>query len=419
MFCNNLYSSELNLKDLLVIAAKNSQEINIAEKNYENANLNTKNEYAKFFPQMSARSNLGISDTIPKSKDNLWDSSIGVNLQETIYDNGRRHLGYKSSKINNEMMRLNLNLTKATHFISIIDAYYDYAAARKNLDLNNSKLAILKKQFKSIKNAYQSGIRKKEDFLRFRSQLSSTELIVKRSESSIKLAYNNISNLIGQRIDPSIQIISTPKITDIFITQISDDEKLSPQSHFLHKIHDLEKSVDAIDLKLVQKPRLPEVAVTASANYKTDSFIGTGNRITERDSFDWGVALQLSYTIWDHGTIKRNIQAKRNSLKINELNRLQSLESIDERQKSIMINIKLEKENYALNKQINETAKSTFEVIKRNYRYGKVNYLDYLNSITELFSSELAYINSYYGLKKTYARVLFHKGELNEDSLLD
>ncbi len=419
MFCNNLYSSELNLKDLLVIAAKNSQEINIAEKNYENANLNTKNEYAKFFPQMSARSNLGISDTIPKSKDNLWDSSIGVNLQETIYDNGRRHLGYKSSKINNEMMRLNLNLTKATHFISIIDAYYDYAAARKNLDLNNSKLAILKKQFKSIKNSYQSGIRKKEDFLRFRSQLSSTELIVKRSESSIKLAYNNISNLIGQRIDPSIQIISTPKITDIFITQISDDEKLSPQSHFLHKIHDLEKSVDAIDLKLVQKPRLPEVAVTASANYKTDSFIGTGNRITERDSFDWGVALQLSYTIWDHGTIKRNIQAKRNSLKINELNRLQSLESIDERQKSIMINIKLEKENYALNKQINETAKSTFEVIKRNYRYGKVNYLDYLNSITELFSSELAYINSYYGLKKTYARVLFHKGELNEDSLLD
>jgi outer membrane protein len=156
-----------NITPILNFAFENRNEIKVAEKNIENAELGTEISKSGFYPTVTASYGFGsnvffssLVDTEESFLDQLNQQKgqrFGVNVNIPIFSRFQNKTTVARSKIQEENSKLNLDQAKLTLEANIQRAYTDAQAAFKAFEAAKKSLASQELAFKNSTERYDVG----------------------------------------------------------------------------------------------------------------------------------------------------------------------------------------------------------------------------------------------------------------------
>jgi outer membrane protein len=170
-----------NITPILNFAFENRNEIKVAEKNIENAELGTEISKSGFYPTVTASYGYGsnvffssLVNTEASFLDQLNQQKgqrFGVNVNIPIFSRFQNKTTVARSKIQEENSKLNLDQTKLNLEANIQRAYTDAQAAFKAFDAAKKSLASQELAFNNSKERYDIGAITSFDLEQARVQL--------------------------------------------------------------------------------------------------------------------------------------------------------------------------------------------------------------------------------------------------------
>ena len=121
-----------------------------------------------------------------------------------------------------------------------------------------------------------------------------------------------------------------------------------------------------------------------------------------------------SFLAFDFGTRRRNteIAAQQAAIQADSLEGglLDLKQTIDK----LYIDLRQSTESYNLSQELLKLERANLALITNEYRQGKVQYLDYINSLQNFASAKSTYYSSLYDLRRQQLALHYHEGNLYE-----
>jgi len=410
----SVQANTFSLKKLVKEALRSSPAYKISKANLSTSQLQQKNSFSAFLPSLDIQAVQGYQNQKPINPENKWSNELRLSLNSQIYNNGTNFLNYKRSKLSLLRSKVQFEQSIAQICLDISSEYYNYSLLSEILKIEKFQLSLVRKQFRSIKDQYQQGRKTRIDFIRFKSRLQRAKLSKKRAEINKSKSIEDIKRLIawtGKTLSIKAEPIK-PLRRNIFSKPIP-----SLDNHYVSRIAATSKTINQIGIDLERRKYWPEISVDAGASYTNSSYLRGLNSFSNDYQTDWSALLTIEFNLWDWGIRKRNI-----ALQKNEVSRLNSridndLLTINSDLEKLVFDIDQQKDNYFLNRELVTLEKSNYKTIKGDYQRGKASFLDLVNSLNDLTSAKVSYLNSYYQTKLLLAQYFFHQGNLHEKIL--
>jgi outer membrane protein TolC len=240
--------------------------------------------------------------------------TAGIQAEQPLYMGGKITAAYKMSLIGKDIARLNRNLTRAEIIVQTDEAYWTHL---KTLELKKVALAFQKvvtELLHNVQNAYETGMKPKNDVLKVQVQVNKAELQVHQAENAIRLSRMNLCQVLGLPLTADITILDSLG-GDVFTeTNRIADYSARPEYSILEKQIELKNQ----QVKLVRSDFLPNVGLLANYGY-THGLDFNGTPLLDRASFFAVLSVKVPVFHWGEGMNK--VRAAKAEKQIMELQR--------------------------------------------------------------------------------------------------
>lgn len=408
---NFAHAAPLNLRDAAVYALKNSPAFNSAERESLIASLERRNAGAAFLPSLDLNSSHGLRRTFPSTETNPWVSSLSLDLSANLYDNGQSITRYRTAGLRAEENEIRLAQSRDKLFLDIAQEFYRHAQAAKNLEIQKEQHEVLRKQYQYTESGYRQGMKTRKDYLRFKTQLSRSEIDLVNSQETVRRSRQELKRLMGVPLasaeDPEFVVDDSKPAQE-------NPAKIPLEGHREFRIAQLQEESDRLQENQVRRRLWPELGVTAGASYGSNGYLGTGTAFHERDSLGWSALVSLKYNFLDWGTRSRDAQIALERSEISGNTREDRLLSLRLELDRLTADFLQLRENFRLGEELLSLERRNFELMSSEYRQGKADYLDYITSLRELAAAKSSYYSSLFDLKRGILSQKFHQGTLYE-----
>lgn len=411
LFAISSWAAPLSLRDAAIYALQHSPAFDSAQRETLIAELTRKNAGSAFLPSLDLSAAHGWRGSSPRTDSGPWSSSVSLALTENLYDNGQSITNYRSSKLAEEISRLQLQQNRDRLLLEIASAYYQYSIAVKGLEIQEEQHQILKKQYQLVEAGYRQGIKTRKDYLRFKTQVNRADIDLVNARDGVLQSAQGLKRLMGIPLASG----ETPAFTiEESKPPKSRPEKIRLESHRDFRIAELQNENVRLQERQVKRRLWPELSLTGGANWGSSEYLGTGRSISENDSLSWNAVLSLRYNFLDWGTRSREarIAGERTEIQLNSSTA--ALQALRQELESLELNIRQLTENFRLGEELLSLEQTNLDLITQEYRQGKVQYLDYITSVRDFASARSGYYNSLFNLKKGLLTQKFHQGAIYE-----
>ncbi len=401
----------LNLKETLQYAERHSPAFDSPNRKSTLYDLEAQSAYRRFFPSLDLTATHGLRDDSPRTREHPWASELALELTENLYDHGVTFTKYKIAQLQKRQSELisKDDLNQLTLELTL--AFVQFSRLDKLLEVRSSHHRLLAKEFGFVSEAYHRGVKTRRDFLRFKAQLMKSDIELSGSKDSLQKMESDLRILIGVK-DSSSLILFEPLRAESPTSVSTNDLELSESLEF--RSLSLQKEIHELEADLVRRKYWPEIGLSAQAKYGAADYLGTGNAIDQVDFVEWNFLFTLNYNLWDWGIRKRdrqvaNLQAQ---IKNNEVQtKVQALEQkLDQTQRDLR---QLQK-NVALASELLMLEQQNVTLLEREYRNGKVSYLDMIEAFRGLLEARVGYYENLFDLQKANYTSLHYQGTLYE-----
>ncbi|MDL2252264.1 TolC family protein [Odoribacter sp. OttesenSCG-928-J03] len=341
----------LTLEECRELALENNRQLAISAENREKAGYDVKTYRANFLPKLSATGNylfttadvrksisggylptfipgadgqlvpniLTTTDGVPLFKEYAYFPDIdlelklngtytaGLRLEQPIYMGGKISSAYRMSKIGEEIAGLNEVKTRTEVILQSDEAYWTYV---QTLELEKTALAykeLIVQLLKDVENAYNAGMKPRNDLLKVQVKLNEAELQVLQAENGVRLAGMNLCHVTGLPLATEISVTDSsgePFFVDLPEADITE----RPEYEMLCKQIELKDQ----QVKLTRSEFLPEVGVMGNFGYANGLKLN-GNKMLDKTSFSAVVSVSFPLFHWGEGRNKvRSARAEKN-----------------------------------------------------------------------------------------------------------
>jgi outer membrane protein TolC len=404
-------ADSFDLRKAILFALENAPEFDSFRRELSITALEEKSAYSRFFPALDFTMIHGLKDTSPRSQKGSWYSSIDLGLSEKIYDNGVTAKKYEIAKIKNQQAQIALDNQKNKLSLTISTQYLKYSKYVKLYEIQMAQLDLIKKQFELISSDFHQGIKKRDDFLRFKTQVSRGEIELVNSKNLVKNTIEELKKIMGVKDNLDIHLIPinfnkiTPKYIDPKI-------EINVEDHLEFKESKLKKKINNLESDLVKRQHRPEIALTTGVNYQNSEYMDKLSSFPHNDSVGWNALVTIKYNLWDWGIKERDreVAVQKNIIQDNEQNsKMLNLQSLIN---ALMIQLEQYRHNYNLTKELLTLEKTNIDFIKREYRNGKVSYLDLVTGLNNLADAQIKYFTAISDLENAEYSYKYHQGTL-------
>ena len=412
-----------NLKTLSEIALQNSPAYMTAKAAYEVSRLQSKNSFASFLPSLDLSSQAGpegISPTpVPSSAlsvggANPWFSSTSITLTETLYDNGETLKQNRIANWNEELNLLNLQKVKGQVLLTLVQAYSDWSYANKQLRFTIQYSKELERLYKLASEQYYQGLKTQSDFMRFQTQFQKSQLDILAGQHTVEVNRLSLMVALGLSSENSVPLVVLEQPQ---IHHTAEELKLQKAELLETKILGLKEKMSETQVDLIARRNLPQLNLTAGAQYGSGSYIQTGQTWSDNQQTGWNVGLVMKWNLWDWGVRARNVEIQRwqetsaqQDLRTLKINADKDLQSYRDEQRQL-----LEKSSITKSLEMNE--KINYKQFDQDYRLGRVSYLDLIGALANLLDSQNRRIRLEYDTFILERKWLYYKGSLDEKSV--
>jgi outer membrane protein TolC len=325
----------------------------------------------------------------------------GIRAEQPIYMGGKIMSAYKMSLIGKEIAHLNMNLTRAEIIAQTDEAYWLHLKAIESQKVALAFQNVVNELFQNVQNAYETGMKTKNDVLRVQVQVNKAELQLQQASNAIRLSRMNLCRITGLPLLSEISISATIDETSNALAA-SNDYTARPEYSILEKQIELKNK----QIQLVRSDFLPNIGVVANYGYMKGLELN-GTPLVNRAAFSALFSVQIPIFHWGEGMNKiRAAKAEKQILQLqrDDLNskmELEAQQSLDKYEES-----KLE---VSLTHRSLEQAEENMKISRDHYEAGMETLSDYLEAQTlwqqawlELIQAKIKQrLNETYYLKAT------------------
>jgi outer membrane protein TolC len=351
------------------------------------------------------------------SKDSLWASSAQLVLRQNLYDGGQSWSSFSRSRLGRERAIIGERRAREKMALAVLKAFALCSRLERNRAASRRKLVLLESQFDLVRRQFRQGRKTQRDYQLLEAELERGRLGVESVENEVFAAYRQLESTVGATDAPidvsSLEVISVERILALK-HWIDTDKSFNPESQSL-ELNSLKLEVEDRNLNLAQARReyWPVLSLNASAAYGSNSFVGPGaSAWGDRDGTNFGVGLQLNWTLWDFGGVPSRVAQARVDKSLEELRFEQrKLELVGEH-RTLTQNVERQSRVLEVQQRIRDLERRSFRDIEREYREGRSTYLDLITGLERDVQAELNFENEAYAYFVALAELLELKGTL-------
>ena len=394
-----IVSSFLNSTSLIdIINSTKSKNGYIKAKEYElMANKKSISSIkSSFMPKVNVASTISINS--PKTFITPQKSiNLSLLLSAKVYDSKKRANQIRAKEYEGVAKDFEIKALKRSLTIKAINIYYSYFKALANKRALLFRQRAIKEQIKRVKRLLNAGLTTKVELYRLKAALAQNDYALESINFALKSAKENLQTISHKRID-SLK----------YNTFIEPKRVKFKESEDILKIR-----ANAEALKYNKRATLankkPQVDISYSYTKSKYSNI-VKSPLGDLPEHNSKLNIQASLMLYDGGSIKElgeSLEYKKLALlsKANELKREQKRDFTlaKLKLKSIKANIKSAK--LAL-----LSANESYKRVKKEYVAGFVDYITYLDALTQKSISEAKYKETLYDYEVAKAYLYYYSG---------
>ena len=354
------------------------------------------------------------SVTSSTSNNTIANGNYGVNASWTIWNGNQNRNTIKSSQISEQIASLQTQQTANSIQEQIAQLYvqilYTQEAVKTNEKLLENDEQLLRRGQELLRN----GKATQADVAQLQAQVDNGKYDVVNSRTQIASYKMQLRQLLqlSDTVDFNIQ---TPEALDsqliTYIPTIDNVYQAALVSRPEIKSSQLAIEQSDLDVKIAKGAYSPTISLTAglSDSHMTGTGQNIGNQL--RDNFDGQIGVNISIPIFDNRKRKTTLEkAKINQLssqldlKDNQLNLRNTIESY-------WLEATNNKQKYEASKSQVKSQRTSYELVSEQFKEGKQNIAQVLESRTSLLSAEQTMLQSQYTTLLNITLLKFYQNE--------
>lgn len=284
-------------------------------------------EYA-YFPDLDI--NFGLSGLY----------TAGIRVEQPIYTGGKVTAAYKMSRIGEEIAGLQQVLTRTEVILLSDEAYWTYIQTLELTKTAKAYKELIIGLRKDVENAYQAGLKSRNDVLKVQVKLNEAELQVLQAENAVRLARMNLCHVIGLPLTTRVYVENMAEENTTFLLS-STDITGRPEYHILSKQVELKGE----ETRLARSEFLPNIGVMGNFGYANGLKLN-GEKLLDKTSFSAVVSVQIPLFNWGEGCNKvRSVKAEKRMAALQledatekmELELMQAVNEVEEKEMEVKL----------------------------------------------------------------------------------
>jgi len=325
-------SEPLTLNQCIKIALEQSSSIRIANLNLQSAKLDLDDARSSYLPEVGVSGQYRFSDEIDFGwEQQNYDAQIDAGY--ILWDHGRREAGLAQAKASLTAVQSDYTRAEQNLIFNIAAVYYDLLEAGKLIDVNERLLEISRGNVEKAMNFLRAERGIPADVAAARVEQANDELALINVQNNLELTRAELASRMGLHPRTPIEVVDieeTPALSGL--TEVPLEDSMARAVKHRPELSRLRASATTLDwsLKLAVLDRWPVIL----AEYDHSVFLD--DYLCDRENFkrhsNWSAMVRFSFPIFDGGTSRRREQNA-------EIAILQIEESIDERERTVMLEV--------------------------------------------------------------------------------
>lgn len=318
------------------------------------------------------------------------DYEFAFQLVQPVFTGGKIFYNYKNAELDLKIAGKERN-QRAETILDVKKAFFNIQILQELLKAHREAFALAEKNFTNVKKSFDLGMSSRYDLLRAELALSSTRPDILRVENLLETSRLGLKLMIGI---PQQQEVSLKGELgcDSYQKDLADmvDKALKNRSELSQMRMEKEKVRNL--LKITWAQYIPDFAIVARYNYRSDSFNFTRHNWENYYTINLGVSLPI-FT-----GLKRSSQVGEMKVmnKIMELNLKQLSDATILEVENKHRTVKQEYETIQLGTKNVESAGEGVRIAELNYGEGLITILELNASYNELTRAKVNYLQALY-----------------------
>ena len=395
----NAQEVTLTLEQSFEIGLSGSKELSIANSQIIKADASVSEISSLMLPKLSLNASYAKLSDVPPFQVTLPSLPNPITIQESIMDNytlnakieqplftGFRLSSLKSAaKINKLAVEIDYEKETINKQDDIQKAFWNYYTSLQIVDIIIENLNALNFHLKNTNTYLENGLATKNDFLKLKVEVTSTELKLLEAQNNSKKARAIFNKTIGLPLDNETNIL-VEELTNTNIINDYNELLLQARSN-RQEIRTTKLQIEALKEKefAAMADWYPQLYAFGNFNYNNPNqrYLPLENKFND----SWDVGLALKWDIWNWGGTSAKVE--------------QAKQSQYQAETSLLLlgeNVELDVYNNYLNIQKSakeiELSELQVESAEENYRITEKKYTQQLATSTDLIDAEAALLNA-------------------------
>ena len=332
------------------------------------------------------------------AKNNLYNSSYGINAAWTVWEGNVRKHRLQSAKLLRQQQELTGEDLIKNLKLNILQAYLDILYAKEAVEIAQKTLEVSSSQTERARRLMESGRTSKVDYAQIESQNAQDIYNVEQSLANLSSARMNLKKLLMLGLNDSIETADitfpdTEVLTPLPSRQTVYDFAASWLPGF--KSNELNKEIYANDIKIAKAGYMPSITLQGgvSTGYNNG---GDGWGTQMRHGFNENVGVTLSVPIYDGNATNRAVAKAKLAAMDYDITRDELYEDLSRTIENLYIEARNARAKYNAGITRLEATELTATLVDRQFELGLVNPLELLTAHNNLLNARLEQLQNKY-----------------------
>ena len=322
-------NSNLSLQMAIELAIKKSENLQKAVNEFSKIEAQISEVWSNVYPKISATVKSTrylespvipfMGKTIPLKQE--WEGSVGLQLQQVIWNFGRIEKGLEIAKINKELKSKNIAAARKEIVYQTTIAYYHAQLAKQILIIAEESVENAKKNKKALETRFQGGRVPQYDNIKMAADISSRIPVLADATKQLELSRLQLKLLLGWSKDTNFQL------TDQMFPKFPELGEVDNLEEVINRGLEVGQAEDSVLLtkkmmELTKAQYLPSIIGFASYDLSgtSDRFsIGSDNLYPTK-----AIGVMLNIPLWQGGEKSAKLQQQ----SFDQMNATLSLEQL-------------------------------------------------------------------------------------------
>lgn len=412
----------MNLGDAIQYGLSHSPKLQSSRALRESAKLTKESAQASYYPRLESSLSSSIGgdsvSTGRKLSEPQYGSNFEVRLGETLWDGGTRSYESDIADLADRTAELVLSEDRDQYILDLVHLYVNYSEAVVTLNAQLEHQKILAKQERDSDEAMRQGLRANRDHVRIQTEVQRNEVSLITARNALAKAKDAILAHLGVDADEAIDLTPLEPKSNLDSAVLETGRLPVSKTAAYQRISLLNEQSERLVDHARQQSLWPSVEVTAATGYRAQDFVGPDKRsLHDNDSLYWTVGLGVKYTIWDWGTRSRDVSKavaqKSSDVALRDL----EIRSIETKLEANRRDQMQAAQNHKLSAKLMRLDEDSFAHIEKDFKQGKVSYLDIVDAAEKLLRSREGLARAYFNWLRGVWDRKFYEGTIYDASL--